>query len=109
MQQGMLFHNLLDKVLRTRITMTLRNLDIDAFKAAWQNGVERHAIYRTAFVGEPAQQVVLSSVEIPWLVEDWRDLSEDAHEAKLAQYEYEDKLHGFDVTQAPLLRCHYCA
>src|SRR5438093_12952045 len=85
MQQGMLFHTLYDAgagVYVEQTSLTLKgDLVVPAFQHAWQHVLERHTIFRTAFVWEHRDeplQAVYRHVRLPWLEEDWRDLVLDA-------------------------------
>jgi amino acid adenylation domain-containing protein len=111
MQQGMLFHSLYapeSGVYVEQVSCRLRGeLDVAAFKRAWQRVAERHAILRTAFVGkglkEPVQ-VVHRRVELPWEEQDWRALSGAEREDKLEAYLWEERRKGFELSQPPLMR-----
>ncbi|QJE01526.1 amino acid adenylation domain-containing protein [Massilia forsythiae] len=108
MQQGMLFHTLLDSsayVTQTYPVMT-GALDVQRFRAAWDAVTARYDILRTAFVGqgEQLQQLVCTSVELPWSEEDWRDAAPAEQAARLARLLEEDRSRGFDPEQAPLQR-----
>src|SRR5262245_55082283 len=78
MQQGMLFHSLLDPGLYvTQSYWTLAgDLDTAVFRRAWQAVIDRHDIFRTVFVGQSQtlHQLVLDSAELPWEEHDWRGL-----------------------------------
>ena len=81
MQEGMLFHGLLDGSGTSYTTQIYYDLvghiDIKAFKAAWRHIVSRHDILRTCFVGlgeEQIHQLVQSQVELPIVEEDWREM-----------------------------------
>ncbi|WP_394833990.1 non-ribosomal peptide synthase/polyketide synthase [Pendulispora rubella] len=71
LQQGLLFHTLLDpEAYINELRVTIRGpLDHDAFRAAWRAAVSRHPILRTHFEwrhgGEPLQ-IVHRHVELPW-------------------------------------------
>ena len=82
MQQGMLFHSLYapdSGVYVEQLTCTLcGRLDAPAFARAWQRVMERHAILRTAFIGEGFKepvQVVHRQVDLPLEQQNWRGLS----------------------------------
>src|SRR5918992_6048490 len=80
-------------------------LDVEAFTAAWQQVVNRHSLLRTSFRwNEQAgpRQVVHDRVDVPLVVEDWRDLAE--HEQRLTEFLKADCARGFDVSVAPLIR-----
>ena len=82
-------------------------LDVDAFQAAWQRVVNRHSILRTSFRwSEEAgpRQVVHDRVDLPFVFDDWRDLTAPQQEEKLTQFLEADCARGFDVSVAPLIR-----
>ena len=82
-------------------------LDVEAFQAAWQQVVNRHSILRTSFRwSEEAgpRQVVHHQVEVPFVLNDWRDLTGPQQEEKLTQFLEADCARGFDVSVAPLIR-----
>ncbi len=113
MQQGMLFHSLMapeSGVYVEQLTARLTGpLNVDAFRKAWQTLVDRHSIFRTAFVWEGVDeplQVVYRQIELPVNVEDWRGLDAGEQEARVAAFLEEERLRGFDLGQAPLLRVH---
>lgn len=82
-------------------------LDVPAFKAAWQQVVARHAVLRTAFVwmGDRVEQVVAETVALPWHEADWQNFSASEQSAQLAQFLAADLRQTPPLTQAPLLRC----
>src|SRR5439155_9860322 len=83
------------------------DLQVDAFKQAWQWIMDRHAILRTSFVwkgqAEPLQ-VVLHEVNIQIDQQDWRGMSSVEQESCLAAYLSADRQQGFKLSQAPLMR-----
>ncbi|MCF4994542.1 amino acid adenylation domain-containing protein [Pseudomonas syringae] len=109
MQQGMLFHTLLehgngDYINQMRLDVD--GVDPQRFRAAWQAAVDAHDILRTGFFwqGDLPQpvQVVQRQVEVPFSVLDWSgriDL-----EAALQAVADEERAQGLDLTCAPLLR-----
>lgn len=111
MQEGMLFHSLLDygaglyvEVLSVRLT---GNLNIDAFKAAWQKCLARHPVLRTSFIWEGTKepiQVVHQSVQLPFTYLDWRDQEHSNLESQLQYDLYQERKQGFDLSHAPLFR-----
>src|SRR4051794_12637959 len=93
MQQGMLFHTLYDAgagVYIEQTSLTLQgDLAVPAFQRAWQQVVARHTIFRTAFIWEHHDeplQAVYRDVRLPWVEEDWRDLSLEVQETRLAAF-----------------------
>jgi Condensation domain len=63
---------------------------------------------RTIFVwtglDEPLQ-VVRRRFELPWVEEDWRGLSLGEQQARLQAFLQADRARGFELDQAPLMRC----
>ena len=83
MQQGMLFHTLLDTQARQYIGQVIfdfpdADLDVGAFQQCWDHVVARHPALRTSFHWEgldaPVQRVH-DGADLPFEFEDWRDLS----------------------------------
>src|SRR4028119_2284308 len=111
MQQGMLFHTLAapnSGMYFEQLSCTLQgNLDVSKFKQAWQQVVERHPILRTAFFWEGLEkpyQVVYRRVDLPWEVQDWRELSPQAQEKQLEAFLKADRERGFELSRSPLIR-----
>ncbi|PSB17678.1 non-ribosomal peptide synthetase [Phormidesmis priestleyi ULC007] len=112
MQQGILFHSLYapaSGVYFQQQCCTLHgNLNILAFKQAWQQVIVRHPILRTAFVwdglDEP-HQVVCKSVNLPWFESDWQSLTPPEQQQQLEALLQSDRTKGFELNQAPLMRC----
>lgn len=107
-QQGMLFHSLdaphSGVYLQQLICAFHEDLDVLAFKRAWQRVVERHPILRTSFrlrgIDEPLQEVH-RAVPLRLEEQDWRDLSAGQQETQLDAYLHADRRRGFDLTEAP--------
>ncbi|MCT8946633.1 non-ribosomal peptide synthase/polyketide synthase [Pseudomonas iridis] len=109
MQQGMLFHTLLehgggDYINQMRLDVD--GVDPQRFRAAWQSVVDAHDILRTGFVWqgdlEQPLQVVQRHLEVPFRVLDWCGRTDlDAALQTLAD---EERAQGLDLTRAPLLR-----
>ncbi|HEY0606584.1 MAG TPA: amino acid adenylation domain-containing protein, partial [Herpetosiphonaceae bacterium] len=91
-----------------QLAITLEGrLDLPAFQRAWQQVVERHPIFRTAFVWEDLDeplQLVRQQVRLPWQVEDWQDLPSAEQDARLDAFLAADRRRGFDLAEAPLMR-----
>ena len=111
MQEGMLFHSLYGPhsgVYVQQMVGELREeLDVSAFRLAWQRIVERHAVLRTSFCLEGEEkplQTVHQFVQLPFEAQDWRELSGPEQEQGLQAYLEADRRRGFDLTQAPLVR-----
>ena len=112
MQQGMLFHSLYSPksgiYFEQRNCKIKGNLNSLAFKKAWQKVIERHTILRTAFYWEEVEkplQVVFSQADLPWIEEDWQELTTNQQSNKLKIFLQADREKGFDLNQAPLMRC----
>jgi amino acid adenylation domain-containing protein len=111
MQQGMLFHSLLDEKsgiyfeqLSTKIE---GEFDIRAFQKAWQEVINRNSMLRTSFVWEDVDeplQVIHKKVEAPFIIEDWSQLSEEEQERKFDLLLEQDRVNLFDISRAPLMR-----
>ncbi|HEU0077210.1 MAG TPA: condensation domain-containing protein, partial [Longimicrobiaceae bacterium] len=111
MQEGMLFHALSSPesgAYLGQFGFVLEgDLDSEALERAWQGGVARHEALRAGFVWEELRrplQVVRRMVEVPFRREDWRGLGEAERQARMQAYLREDRLQGFDLTWAPLMR-----
>jgi amino acid adenylation domain-containing protein len=94
LQQGLFFQHLLGPAKRSywnQLRLYLKgDLDVPAFRAAWQNAVNRHTVLRTRFVSDRKGrtfQVVNREASVPWHYEDLADLGEAECEARIAEYE----------------------
>ncbi|WP_420831014.1 amino acid adenylation domain-containing protein [Nodularia sphaerocarpa] len=112
MQAGMLFHTLYAPnsgvYFEQRSCLIRGNLNLAAFRQAWQRVVERHSVLRTAFHYselEKPLQVVYDSVDLPWQELDWCGLEDTEQEVKLTEFLESDCNCGFDLQQPPLMRC----
>ncbi|MEH2536065.1 amino acid adenylation domain-containing protein/non-ribosomal peptide synthase protein (TIGR01720 family) [Bradyrhizobium sp. AZCC 1588] len=112
-QQGLLFHSLYAPESTVYVISLgcrlVGALDVDAFEQAWQRMVERHAVLRTAFVGQELEQplqVVLRHAVLPFERHDWRTLDAAEQAARLAALQQAERARGFDFTRPPLLRLH---
>ncbi len=111
MQQGMLFHTIYDSET-TAYTEQLSckligDLDIPAFKKAWQAIVDRHDILRSAFVWEDLDeplQVVHQEAEIPFERIDWRNYPRDQQNKEFEKLLLKERQRGLELTVAPLMR-----
>lgn len=87
---------------------TLRgDLDVSAFRRAWERVVNRHSILRTAFESERLNeplQIVYRQVSLPWVQQDWRGLPHAEQEERLESFLRSDRERGFELSQAPLTR-----
>ncbi|MES1244666.1 MAG: amino acid adenylation domain-containing protein, partial [Acidobacteriota bacterium] len=110
-QEGILFHSLYapeEGLYVVQLSCDLRGeLDAGAFERAWQAVVDRHAVLRTGFTwksGARPLQVVGRRVGVPVRIEDWRGIPSGEQEARFAAFLAEDRVRGFKLNRAPLLR-----
>ncbi|WP_353931426.1 non-ribosomal peptide synthase/polyketide synthase [Okeanomitos corallinicola TIOX110] len=111
MQEGMLFESLYAPeggVYFEQITCTFNGeLNIKAFEKAWQKLVNRHSIFRTAFIWESlsqAVQVVYKQVDLGVEIRDWRELSEQ--QTEIETFLEEERKQGFKLDKIPLMRLY---
>ncbi|MFZ0750920.1 MAG: condensation domain-containing protein, partial [Pyrinomonadaceae bacterium] len=110
MQEGLLFHSLYAPeggLYVTQIPFNTKGINTSALQQAWQRIVDRYPIFRTAFVWKNIQkpmQVVGRRVELPFKIEDWRNLSTTEQDTRFDAYLGEDRRRGFKLNHAPLLR-----
>jgi amino acid adenylation domain-containing protein/non-ribosomal peptide synthase protein (TIGR01720 family) len=109
LQEGLLFHSVYDgssNMYVSHLSCTLGGeLEIAAFKQAWERVVERHDVLRTMFVWEGLSkplQIVRQQVESPWVEHDWRHYSAAEQQQRLQTYLETDR--GFNLLDAPLMR-----
>src|ERR1700733_13442318 len=110
MQQGMLFHYLKDPHSGVDIEQIVVHLpekiDPRRLKMAWQWLVRRHDILRTRFVweGSETQQEVLPEVAVPFKVHEHGGLPEKLRDERLKTFLQADRVRGFNLSEAPMLR-----
>ncbi|MCP3144587.1 amino acid adenylation domain-containing protein [Pyxidicoccus sp. QH1ED-7-1] len=111
LQQGMLFHSLLapgSGVYVTQQAWTFgAGIDLAAFRRAWETVLERHEPLRTSFAWEGLEepvQVVSPRAVLPWEELDWRGLSVAEQQARFDALMDSDRVRGFDLHKAPLMR-----
>jgi amino acid adenylation domain-containing protein len=113
MQQGMLFHSLYapdSGIYFQQMICTLRgNLEVAAFEQAWKKIVEKHSIFRTAFIWESLNkpvQVVYKQVKITVENDDWQGLSDQEQQEQLKFFLESDQQKSLQLSQPPLMRLH---
>ncbi|MBV9775389.1 MAG: amino acid adenylation domain-containing protein, partial [Gemmatimonadetes bacterium] len=111
MQEGMLFHTLYspgEGAYVGQFGFDLEGeLDVEAFRRAWQAAVDRHPALRSGFLWEELDrplQVVHRRVALPFDHQDWRDLPPAEQEARRAAYVAAERLRGFELAAPPLMR-----
>ena len=111
LQEGMLFHVLAEP--DSDMFMNQRSIDLDgeldlaAFRAAWERLVERHDVLRTAFLWEGLDrplQVVRRSAPLEWHEHDWTHLTPEDQSDRFDLLLGNDMRRGFDLQAAPLTR-----
>lgn len=111
MQQGMLFHTLYtpgEDIYTTRLSFTLEgDLNVPAWRRAWQKAVERHAILRASFVWENPDQplhIVHKNIGVEISRHDWRELPAREQETLWEELIAAESGGGFNLSVAPLMR-----
>ena len=111
LQQGMLFHSLHEQqsgVNLEQMVCTLHEcIEVEPFIQAWQQVVARHPVLRTSFQWgglEEPRQLVQQSVALPFTQHDWQGLSVAEQDNRQTAYLQCDRLRGFDLAHAPLMR-----
>ncbi len=112
MQQGMLFHHLKERHAGVDVEQLILHLEekIDArrLEAAWKWLVHRHDILRAQFVWEGVeqpQQEILSETPVRFVVKDARYLRQPEQQEELFKaFLQKDRLEGFELDRAPLVR-----
>jgi amino acid adenylation domain-containing protein/non-ribosomal peptide synthase protein (TIGR01720 family) len=113
LQAGMLFHSLYEAsddaspyVVQFVDELT-GPVDLDGLRRAWETVLARHTILRSAFewegLDEP-RQVVRDEVTLPFIVLDWSSEASSDQQSALDELLAEDRVRGFDVAVAPLVR-----
>ncbi len=109
MQQGMLFHTLLDPEAGDYLTQLTGTIEgeqtLKAFRDAWSQLIRRHPVLRSAFVWETLDQplqVVHTEAELSCVQHDLRGCADvdSAFDTFLA----DDRTAGFDLAVPPLMR-----
>jgi amino acid adenylation domain-containing protein/non-ribosomal peptide synthase protein (TIGR01720 family) len=113
MQEGMLFYALMypgsgiyHMLDRYEVDGAV---DVDAFRAAWQDVLDRHPILRTSFLWEDysrPHQFVHKQVALPFNYRDWREVPLHAQERRFDELLKAEVKTGFDFTTGPLMRIH---
>jgi amino acid adenylation domain-containing protein len=111
MQEAMLFHYQLAPESGVYIQQLVgslhEDLNIDAYKKAWDCVVSRHQVLRTAFRWEGLEkprQDVYYQVNIPCVIEDWRDITATSQKRKFEEFLESDRRRGVDLKRAPVMR-----
>ena len=111
LQEGLLFHTLeapQSRLYFQQLSYVLQGeLNVEAFKRAWEAVVERHPAMRAIFVWERRQkslQVVLENIELPWQEANWRGVPPAEQQELLDEFLRKDQERGFELSKGPLIR-----
>jgi amino acid adenylation domain-containing protein/non-ribosomal peptide synthase protein (TIGR01720 family) len=111
LQLGILSHTLRDASGRSYLdllTVTVEGeLDVSAFRQAWESVLSRHPALRTSFAYRDVpvpMQVIRRHVTLDWQVEDLRALGAEARSARLDAITRGELDTGMDLGCAPLMR-----
>ena len=111
MQEGLLFHSLLSPRAGTyipQVVLTLAGqLEGKILYQAWQMILARHDSLRTGFYWEQRDQpfqVVYRQLTLPWVEQDWQQLSPADQAAKLESLLACNRSEPFNLNQPPLMR-----
>ncbi|MGI9583994.1 MAG: condensation domain-containing protein, partial [Acidimicrobiia bacterium] len=113
LQQGMLYHVVTGSDEETYVSQAAYeiadDIDVDAFRGAWDAVIERHEALRSSFVWDGVDrplQIVHDHVELNWEVEDLRTLDPARRESTVESRLAFDRTQGIDITRAPLMRMY---
>ncbi len=111
MQEGMLFHSLLDPDGGVDFEQLLYrfdgDLDTTALSAAWQSVVARHSALRARIIWHGVErplQLIEREATVPVTELDWSDLAAADRADRLEHWLGQDRAAGFTLSAAPLLR-----
>ena len=96
-----------DENINQMVCTLLGDLNAPAFERAWQGIVERNPVLSSAFAWEGLDeplQIVRKKVKLPWEQIDWRSFSATDREERLRELLKADRVRGFKLTAAPLMR-----
>lgn len=84
-------------------------VDEGALRRAWEVVIQRHPIFRAAFVrrGGEDVQVIRAAARLEWVAEDWSGLADEEQEARLAARLGAERVAGLGVDGSPPLRVHW--
>jgi len=108
MQQGMLFHTLLDNgdAYVEQMSWKVTRLDVQAFRQAWDAFIARHAILRSAIVLQDGQHLlaVHRDARPKWDFIDLRGFCPEEKRRRIEDILRADRAREFELDRAPLLR-----
>jgi amino acid adenylation domain-containing protein/non-ribosomal peptide synthase protein (TIGR01720 family) len=108
MQQGMLFHTLLESgsAYVEQMSWKITRLHVQAFRQAWDAIIARHAILRSAILLQDGQQMqaVYRDARPRWDLIDLREFSAEERSRRVEDILRADRAREFELERAPLLR-----
>ncbi|MBB6274141.1 amino acid adenylation domain-containing protein/non-ribosomal peptide synthase protein (TIGR01720 family), partial [Pedobacter cryoconitis] len=109
LQEGMLFHELYNEhgAFTEQLSCDLLTLQTDKFIQCWEMLIKQHSILRTGFhhdVFSVPVQCVYKEVPLSTTLLDYRGMSVQEQELAIKEYEDADRIRGFDLKTAPLMR-----
>lgn len=111
LQEGFLFHSLLDPdqgMYAPQVIFSLEGeLDAQAFKAAWEQAIQRHGVLRSGFYWEQRDepfQVVFQTAVLDWTEQDWQELSDDEQALQRQALIHANRRQAFDLQKPSLMR-----
>jgi surfactin family lipopeptide synthetase C len=110
LQQGMLFHSVIDSDARLyleQVCLTFTGvISIEVFRETWNKIVRRHQVLRVAFFWEKIDkpvQLVHGNAEMRVHHDDWSTLSPADQLARLQLYLQTDRVQGLNLSKPPLM------
>ncbi|WP_028595418.1 non-ribosomal peptide synthetase [Paenibacillus assamensis] len=111
MQEGMLFHSLLDQdhpAYHQQMTLTLKGaIHLSYMEQSMNHLIAKYDVLRTVFLVENVEQplqVVLQQRNLTLITENIAALPKEEQQAFILRYEEKDRLEGFDLTRDLLIR-----
>ncbi len=111
MQQGMLFHSLINpeaEVYTEQLSCKIKGtLNIDAFKKAWQNVFNKHDALRASFIWEDLEQplqIIYKNINLPFTFLDWTEKKHTDIKEQINKLEADERIKGFNLKKAPLTK-----
>lgn len=111
LQEGMLFDSLSEEnrgLYVYQLSYALRGqLDVDAFRQAWQQLVDRHQLLRASFHWQDIEHpvaVIHRRATLPFTLYDWCKIPAAEQQARLDTFIQEKQNTGLDLTRAPLMQ-----
>ncbi|HWO43957.1 MAG TPA: condensation domain-containing protein [Candidatus Eisenbacteria bacterium] len=78
-------------------------LDVASFERSWRHVLQRHSIFRTAFVPDDFQ-ILKRRAQVRFVYRDRRGLAPDEQEKEFEAFVESDRTEPFDLSEPPLMR-----